>query len=83
MEMIYVAHGGKEVVVGGKVTILDSATINGGIIDYVPDSKATNVAALRADFNAFLAAIRDAGLMRPEPVKAEPEEAPIETGDEE
>ena len=65
MDKIYLAHGGKEAVVGGKVTFLEGASISGGIIDNVPDSTAANLAALKHDFNALLKAIRDAGLMRP------------------
>ena len=82
MDRIYLAHGGKEVVVGGKVTFLDGASISGGIIDNVPDSTAANLAALKHDFNALLQTIRDAGLMRPatEPVALPFDEA--EPGDE-
>ncbi len=65
MDKIYLAHGGREVVIGGKVTFLEGASISGGIIDNVPDSTAANLAALKHDFNALLKAIRDAGLMRP------------------
>ena len=67
------AHGAKSVI-GGKLTFLPGATIEGGgdlfgqppsfePIGYVADSEATTIAALKDDFNALLAAIRTAGLM--------------------
>ena len=70
----YVAHGGNELVIGGKLTFLPGAIIEGGDdlftpsvpfdqIAYVPDSEATTIAALKDDYNALLAAIRTAGLM--------------------
>ena len=70
----YFAQGGNELVIGGKLTFLPSATIEGGgdlftpsapfdQIAYVPDSEATTIAALKDDYNALLAAIRTAGLM--------------------
>ena len=63
----YHAHGGSEWVVGGKLTFLPGATVEGaeGLFDlppgggaalpYIAESEAATVAALRADFN--LAAI--------------------------
>ena len=70
----YHAHGGSEWVIGGKLTFLPGATIEGGDdlfgqsepasqIAYIADSEATTIAALKDDFNALLAAIRTAGLM--------------------
>ena len=70
----YFAHGGSELVIGGKLTFLPGATIEGGgdlfgqsepasQIAYIADSEATTIAALKEDFNALLAAIRAAGLM--------------------
>ena len=70
----YFANGGNELVIGGKLTFLPSATIEGGgdlfgqpasfePIGYVADSEATTIAALKDDFNALLAAVRAAGLM--------------------
>ena len=70
----YFAQGGNELVIGGKLTFLPGAIIEGGDdlfgqspsvepIAYVPDSEATTIAALKDDFNALLAAIRSAGLM--------------------
>ena len=72
----YFAHGGNELVLGGKVTILPGATIEGaeGLFGRLPengypplpfqaDSSATTVAALREDFNALLIKLRAAGIM--------------------
>ena len=69
------AHGGNEWVIGGKLTFLPGATVEGaeGLFDlpkgaeaqlpFMADSTATSVAALREDYNALLAALRTAGLM--------------------
>ena len=70
----YFAHGGNELVIGGKITFLPGATIEGsdGLfgqsepaaqIAYIANSEATTIAALREDFNGLLAALRNAGLM--------------------
>ena len=74
----FVAHGGGEWVIGGKLTFLPGAVVEGGDglfdrvpegnatqgqIAYIPDSAATSVATLRESFNALLAALRTAGLM--------------------
>ena len=70
----YHAHGGSEWVIGGKLTFLPGATIEGGDdlfgqsepasqIAYIADSEATTIAALKDDFNALLAALRSCGLM--------------------
>ena len=70
----YFAQGGNELVIGGKLTFLPGATIEGGDdlfgqppsfkpIGYVADSEATTIAALKDDFNALLAALRSCGLM--------------------
>ena len=79
----YMAHGGDELVIGGKLTFLPGATVEGaeGLLDmpqasgapgqqipYVADSKATSTAALRDDFNRFLASLRTAGMMAAAPV---------------
>ena len=74
----YFAQGGNELVIGGKLTFLPGATSEGGDdlftpsvpfdqIAYVPDSEATTIAALKDDYNALLAAIRNAGLMESAP----------------
>lgn len=71
----YHAHGGNEWVVGGKLTFLPGAVVEGaeGLFDLpsggaqplpcMADSEATTVAALREDYNRLLAALREAGLM--------------------
>ena len=71
----YHAHGGSEWVVGGKLTFLPGATVEGaeGLFDlprgegctlpYIADSEAGTVAALREDFNRLLSALREAGVM--------------------
>ena len=70
----YFANGGNELVIGGKLTFLPGAAIEGGDdlfgqsepaaqIAYIADSEATTIAALKDDFNGLLAAIRNAGLM--------------------
>ena len=75
----YFAHGGNELVVGGKLTFLPGATVEGaeGLFDlpsgadgaslpFLADSTATTVSQLREDYNRLLAALRTAGLMAPE-----------------
>lgn len=70
----YFAHGGGELVIGGKLTFLPGATVEGGDdlfgqsepaaqIAYIANSEATTIAALKDDFNGLLAALRNAGLM--------------------
>ena len=74
----YHAHGGSEWVVGGKLTFLPGAIVEGleGLFDqlpaaeliehmppFIPDSTATTVAALREDFNGLLAALRETGIL--------------------
>ena len=78
----YFANGGNELVIGGKLTFLPGATVEGaeGLFDlpsastpasptmpYIADSEATTVAALKDNFNALLAALRTAGLMAAAP----------------
>ena len=74
----YHAHGGGEWVIGGKLTFLPGAIIEGaeGLFDLVagepvrlppvPTSEATTVAALREDFNRLIEALKAAGLMQPD-----------------
>ena len=70
----YFAHGGGELVIGGKLTFLDGAEVENfpgsvggntaaGTAPYVADSEATTVANLKNDFNALLAALRTAGVL--------------------
>ena len=74
----YFAQGGNELVIGGKLTFLPGATIEGGDdlfgqppsvepIGYVADSEATTIAALKDDYNSLLAALRSCGLMESAP----------------
>ena len=69
----YTAHGGKETVIGGKLTFLPGAEVE-GLVALLPsaqlpqlpaqaDSVATTIAALKDDFNALLSKLRAAGLM--------------------
>lgn len=74
----YFAHGGNELVIGGKLTFLPGATVEGGdglfdlpsgggtSLPFLADSEATTVAGLREDYNRLLAALRTAGLMAQE-----------------
>ncbi len=67
----YFAHGGEQLVIGGKLTFLEGAEVenfpggntNSTEAPYVADSEATTVVALKADFNALLAALRTAGIL--------------------
>ena len=71
--MNYRTDGGNEWVIGGKLTFLPGATVEGadGLFDLptgrqlpaIADSEATNVAAMREDYNQLLAALRKAGFM--------------------
>ena len=116
----FMAHGGNELVIGGKLTILPGAVVEGldgggggsgytlpaatastlggikvgnglsitaeGVLSaegITPaaaqaDSEATTIAALKADFNALLAALRTAGLLAA--TTAELSESDPETG---
>ena len=85
----FVAHGGGEWVIGGKLTFLPGAVVEGGEglfdtmpsgdnavaqLPFIPDSTATNVATLRENYNRLLEALRTAGLMQAE--QAEQPETP-------
>ena len=70
----YFAHGGEQLVIGGKLTFLEGAEVENfpgstsgssvsGTAPYVADSEATTVVNLKADFNALLAALRTAGVL--------------------
>jgi len=115
----FMAHGGNELVIGGKLTVLPGAVVEGldggggsgytlpaatastlggikvgsglsitaeGVLSadgITPaaaqaDSEAATIAALKADFNALLAALRTAGLLAA--TTAEPSETDPETG---
>lgn len=70
----YHAHGGNEWIVGGKLTFLPGAVVEGaeGLFDPAPAAKLPFVAALREDFNALLTVLKAAGIMEAE--AAEPSE---------
>ncbi len=76
------------IVIGGKLTFLEGATVEGGegLFDsdtetgftpaaYQADSAASSYTALKEDFNALLAKLRAAGLME----ATAPAEPPAET----
>ena len=70
----FFAHGGNELVIGGKLTLLEGATVEGLTgamekIENVPESTATTVAALKENFNTLLAALKTVGFMEPDPVE--------------
>ena len=85
------AHGGEQLVIGGKLTFLDGAefdnvpgstneTAASGTAPYVADSEATTVANLKNDFNALLVALRTAGVLSATaPAATEPETTDPET----
>ena len=75
----YTAHGGNETVIGGKLTFLPGAEVEGlaDLLDipqdasatpaaYQADSTATTVAGLKDDFNALLSKLRTAGIIAAE-----------------
>ena len=71
----YTAHGGKETVIGGKVTFLPGAEVEGlpaavlmPKVSALPDSDAKSVAQMREDYNALLGVLRAAGLLASEAV---------------
>lgn len=76
------AHGA-ESVIGGKLTFLPGATVEGAeglfdlpsaaqpVVPYIADSEATTIAALKDNFNALLAALRASGLMAAAPEGAD------------
>ena len=77
------AHGGNEWVIGGKLTFLPGAEVEGAeglfdlplsstsVIPHLASSTAGTVAALRDDFNALLVALKHVGHMAqaPEPTE--------------
>ncbi len=86
MDKCYFAHGGRELVVGGWLTFLPGASVEGaeGLFDLpagipgmtppsLPDSEATTVAALREDYNRLLAMLRAAGLLQEAAADDQPE----------
>ena len=86
----YMAHGGEELVIGGKLTFLDGAEVENfpgstssgttGGKPYVADSEATTVANLKNDFNALLAVLRTAGVLSSEAPASSGTDSTEETG---
>ncbi len=87
----YFAHGGAELVIGGKLTFLDGAEVENfpgstgrtntsGTAPYVADSEATTVANLKNDFNALLAVLRTAGVLSSEAPASSGTDSTDETG---
>ncbi len=78
----YTAHGGNETVIGGKLTFLPGATVEGGeglfgdaasSFTQMPNqaaSEATTIAALKDNFNSLLSALKTSGLMAADAVPA-------------
>ena len=71
----YTAHGGKETVIGGKLTFLPGAEVEGlpaavlmPKVSALPDSDAKSIGQLRDDYNALLGALRAAGILASEVV---------------
>ena len=74
----YAAHGGGEWVIGGKLTFLEGATVDGfpaaaaeaagGVMLAAnqADSTASTIAGLNIEFNALLAKLKAAGIMAPD-----------------
>jgi len=72
----YTAHGGRETVIGGKLTFLPGAEVSGlgealsmPKAPFLSDSEAATIAALREDFNALLNTLRAVGLMETEAMR--------------
>lgn len=62
----YTTQGGDETHIGGKLIIDDGGAIQGWEAEAQADSTATTVDALKADFNALLGKLKEAGLMASE-----------------
>ncbi len=82
----FMAHGGNELVIGGKLTFLEGAEIEGLELDGIPEkaanipaSEASTIATLKTEFNALLAALKEAGLMEAD-AEPEPEPGPDDNG---
>ena len=63
----YTEQGGEKTVIGGELAIITGGKITGlPVIANQASSEATTVAALKADFNALLANLKDSGYMTPD-----------------
>ena len=83
----FFAHGGSELVIGGKLTILEGAEVTGIQSVFTPaanqaDSTASTIATLKEDFNTLLASLKTAGLMEPDAPEEEEDEDDDEDDDE-
>ena len=80
MSKCYFAHGGNELVIGGKLTFLPGASVEGGeglfdlppggetvTLPFLADSTATTVAQLREDYNRLLAVLHSVGILATAP----------------
>ena len=77
----YFAHGSRELVIGGKLTFLPGASVEGvdGLFDapagevrqipYIPNSTAPTLASFKEDYNRLLQALREARIMAAEPIE--------------
>lgn len=75
----YHAHGGNEWIVGGKLTFLPGATVEGGEglfgdvapsftqMPNQPASTATTIALMKDDLNSLLSVLKTSGLMAADP----------------
>ena len=54
---------GARTVIGGELVIEEGAKVTGLTAEFLPDSEATTILGLVADFNQLLAALRTAGLV--------------------
>lgn len=63
----YTEQGGEKTVIGGELAIITGGKITGlPVIANQAASEATTVTALKADFNALLANLKDSGYMTPD-----------------
>lgn len=66
----YTDKGGNRTVIGGELEIREGARVtglpSGGAAENQPPSTASQVSALKNDFNALLAKLKDAGIMEPD-----------------
>lgn len=67
----YTEQGGEKTVIGGTLEVASGGKLTFAGLEVKPaatqaDSAATTIAALQADFNALLAKLKAAGLMRSE-----------------
>lgn len=81
----FMAHGGGELVIGGKLTLLYGADVTGldailPKIENQADSTATTITLLKDDFNTLLAALKAAGYMEADEPES-PEGENTEGGD--